>query len=132
MKHLFLFFAAIFLFIACNNSTEDKLEGKWQLRQTELDGHIETVDTVYYNFQTSLFMYQIYISDADVFREAYGHKLLEDKNLTIDLSLQSSESFMKLTDWTNEKENFLIEKISGNQLIMMNKTTGKKYTFRKF
>ncbi|MCC8144688.1 MAG: lipocalin-like domain-containing protein [Tannerellaceae bacterium] len=131
MKHLFLFFAVMFLFMACKD-TEDKLEGKWQLRQTELDGHIETVDTVYYNFLTSLFMYQIYIPATNNYQQSYGHKLLEDKKLTIDLSLQNSASFMELTDWAGEKESFTIEKISGDQLIMTNITTGKKYTFRKF
>ncbi|MCD8193684.1 MAG: lipocalin-like domain-containing protein [Tannerellaceae bacterium] len=133
MKHLFLFFAAVFLFIACNKDTEDKLEGKWQLRQTELNGHVETVDTVFYNFLTSLFMYQIYQPVEDKYIEVYGHKQLEgDNRLIVDISETGGEWFLKNTDWLATEEHFTIESISGSRLILINTTTGKKYTFRKF
>ena len=51
--------AVTILMAACSNDTEHKLEGKWQLQQVEANGDVIQADTVFYNFQNILFMYQL-------------------------------------------------------------------------
>ena len=57
--------AVVIILAACSNDTEHKLEGKWQLQQVEANGEVIQADTVFYNFQNILFMYQVYLADAD-------------------------------------------------------------------
>jgi hypothetical protein len=76
-----IWYMAILLFFAsCSSDIGDRLEGKWQMQQIEVDGEMQKVDTVFYNFQTSLFMYQIYLPQTDSFSYCYGFKMMETKN----------------------------------------------------
>lgn len=129
MRLLTMLFAALFVFISCSNDDDDKLEGKWQLRQVEENGLITPVDTVFYNFQNVLFMYQVYQPDTDGVRHCYGYKVIEeDKQLV--LELEAGDKFLPLTDWNDVKESFTIEKLSGNKMIL--NRANKRYIFRKF
>jgi len=134
---IILFFVSVFSFLvcACTTDTNDRLEGKWQLRQIEFGGQTVTVDTAFYNFQTSLFMYQIYVAEMDTMRYSYGFKeLVDDNTLELELTTISDKNpaseFVKLTDWNGLKETFVIEKITGSQLILTREN--KRYIFRKF
>lgn len=129
------FLAAAFMFSSCNKDEDDKLEGKWQLRQVETEGQIVKVDTVFYNFQTSLFMFQIARPSSNGMRHRYGFKDLEGEN-TLVLELDESDpnnplsNFLPHTDWDSAKEVFTIEKLTGSQLIL--NRNNKRYIFRKF
>lgn len=121
--------------LSCSKDTEDKLHGKWQLRQVvEADGHAQTVDTVFYNFQTSLFMYLIAFPSEgpDVYRHAYGFSTPEGDNRLL-LQLQDPQpiaNFLPYTDWTSAERSFTIEKLTGSELILV--SGEQRYIFHKY
>lgn len=118
--------------ISCDK-VEHKLEGKWQLKSVEENGATHSVDTVWYNFQTSLFQYQLYDAATGGYRGNYGYKTLKDDN-TLELELITYgtpvEKFLPYTDWSSAKRLFNIEKSSTTQLILSSE--GKRYIFKKF
>ncbi|MDD4514254.1 lipocalin-like domain-containing protein [Massilibacteroides sp.] len=119
----------VLLFVSCSKDDDDKLEGKWQLQQVETDGQIIKVDTVYYNFQTSLFLYQIYIPATDGMRHCYGFKTWDgDKQLL--LELEGGNSFLPYTDWKEVTESFTVETLTNSKMILNREN--KRYVFRKF
>jgi hypothetical protein len=121
------------LFVSCNSDISDRLEGKWQLQQVEANGATKKVDTVFYNFQTSLFMYQIYQPETDGFSSWYGFKMMETKNqLLLELTDYSIalQKFLPLTDWESSYRRFIIEEITDKRLVL--NSDDKRYTFRKF
>lgn len=121
--------AGLLFLASCSNDDDDKLEGKWQLRKVEESRQITPVDTVFYNFQNSLFMYQIYTPATDGMQHRYGFKTLEE-NKQLVLELEKDENFLPLTDWDSVKESFTIERIKGKELILLR--NDKRYIFRKF
>ncbi|GHU09520.1 hypothetical protein FACS189431_7710 [Alphaproteobacteria bacterium] len=127
---LILFFA----FIACSNELDDKLEGKWQLQQIEANGNIiSKVDTVFYNFQTSLFMYQIYLPGSNSFSNCYGFKTVTaDKQLLLELTPYGVpvDKFLPRTDWKSKEREFKVDHVNGNSLVLS--SDNKQYVFRKF
>lgn len=118
--------------VSCDK-VEHNLEGKWQLKTVEAGGSVQTVDTVWYNFQTSLFEYQLYNPTADAYSYNFGYKTLEgDTKLELELVIEGNPatSFLRLTDWTSPKRTFTIDKSSATRLILSG--DGKIYTFHKF
>ncbi|MCS2893065.1 lipocalin-like domain-containing protein [Parabacteroides faecis] len=125
--------AVVIILAACSNDTEHKLEGKWQLQQVEANGEVIQADTVFYNFQNILFMYQVYLADADSVTYQYGFNTLKDEtSLVLELAddPRSIAKFLPRTDWNSATREFTIEKLSGKQLIL--NSEGKRYIFRKF
>ena len=124
---------SLLLVTACSKDTQSKLYGKWQLQEVEVNGVVEKVDTVYYNFQQDLFMYQIYRPQTQSYSYRYGYDIMEgEKTVHIELINDPGalSSFLPLTDWNLAKRTFTIDKVSNKQLIM--NSEGKTYTFRKF
>ena len=107
MKNLIAITCFVVALVSCNK-VEHKLEGKWQLKTVEANGVVQTVDTVWYNFQTSLFEYQLYDPAKDVYRTNFGYKTLEgDTRLDLELVNYGGtplEQFMRYTDWTSPKQ----------------------------
>lgn len=121
--------------ISCSNDTEDKLMGKWQLREVvSSEGEVQKVDTVWYNFQNSIFMYQIYDEALEShYRKSYGYNRMEnDRELWIQLISDPNpvHEFLKLTDWKENPCTFTIDKLTRKELIMSG--NGRQYVFRKF
>ena len=115
--------AVTILMAACSNDTEHKLEGKWQLQQVEANGDVIQADTVFYNFQNILFMYQVYIPAEDDYALQYGFNTIKDED---QLELELTEDaglvdFLSYTDWKSKTRTFSIEKLSGKQLILNKK-----------
>lgn len=132
MKY-WLIAAVAILMAACNDDIEHKLEGKWQLQQVEADGEVIQADTVFYNFQNVLFMYQVYIASADSFAIQHGFNTLKDDNqLTLELTNvpRPATEYIKITDWKEPVRTFTIEESNRKHLIL--NSEGKRYTFRKF
>lgn len=132
MKYWIIAVVAILL-AACNNDTEHKLEGKWQLQQVEANGEVIQADTVFYNFQNILFMYQVYIPATETYMTQHGFNTLEgDDQVTLELSdvPRPASQYLPYTDWKSKTRTFTIEKVSGKQLIL--NSEGKRYIFRKF
>lgn len=117
----------------CDNSLEQKLEGKWQLKEVRRpEGLVERVDTVWYNFQTSLFEYQLYVPALDSMRNLYGYKtLLGTDSLELELIsyFNTTQNFLPLTDWSAPKRLFRIVEQRGNRLVL--ESDGKEYHFKK-
>ena len=119
--------------IACGDSLERQLEGKWQLKTVEQNGQIETVDTVWYNFQNSLFEYQVYVPAIDSVRNMYGYKtLVDDQHLELELVSYfiTIKDFLPITDWSAPKRTFQIEESTGSRLSLCSE--GKTYLFKKY
>ena len=122
---------AIFLWSACDSHTTE-FEGKWQLAEIECAGDVTPVDTVWYNFQTSLFQYQIYDRTTDQYLAVHGYHTYENGILSLDLfqSTEDERNFLERTDWDSAQRSFSVEEISREKLILSD--DGKRYIFRKF
>ena len=114
VRNILIAFCVI-LFVSCSKDTESKLFGKWQLQKVEASGNVQNVDTVYFNFEHSLFMYQVY-----------------EKTLLLELENNPGpiSKFLPYTDWNSSKQTYTIDKLESKQLILSRE--GKTYTFRKF
>lgn len=133
MKYWIIAVVAILLVASCHNDTVHKLEGKWQLQQVEANGDLIEADTVFYNFQNTLFMYQVYIPADDRYVLQQGFNTLKDEDeliLEFANDPRPANEFLQYTDWTSVTRTFTIEKVSGKQLIL--NSEGKRYIFRKF
>lgn len=129
VRNILIAFCVI-LFVSCSKDTESKLFGKWQLQKVEASGDVQNVDTVYFNFEHSLFMYQVYVTEIDSFRHQYGYNTLEgEKTLLLELE-NNPGPIMPYTDWNSSKQTYTIDKLESKQLILSRE--GKTYTFRKF
>ena len=133
LKRMIALFGGLLSLIACGDSLERQLEGKWQLKTVEQNGQIETVDTVWYNFQNSLFEYQVYVPAIDSVRNMYGYKtLVDDQHLELELVSYfiTIKDFLPLTEWSSSKRTFQIEESTGSRLTLSSE--GKTYTFKKY
>lgn len=133
MKYWILAAVAVLLVASCHNDTVHKLEGKWQLQQVEANGNLIEADTVFYNFQNTLFMYQVYIPADDRYVLQQGFNTIKDEDqliLEFANDPRPANEFLQYTDWTSVTRTFIIEKVSGKQLIL--NSEGKRYIFRKF
>lgn len=113
--------------MSCSKDEETELDGKWQLQQIAQNGEVQHTDTIFYNFQNTLFMYQTYSPSTDVYRKSYGYKAQQGSELSLEIL---SIDFLPFTDWSSVKRTFTIEKHDRKQLILV--SDGKTYTFRKF
>lgn len=133
LKRMIALCGGLLSLIACGDSLERQLEGKWQLKTVEQNGQIETVDTVWYNFQNSLFEYQVYVPAIDSVRNMYGYKtLVDDQHLELELVSYfiTIKDFLPITDWSSPKRTFQIEESTGSRLTLSSE--GKTYTFKKY
>jgi hypothetical protein len=134
MKQITVCLGVLSLFLAsCSSDVGDRLEGKWQLQQVETAGQVQKADTVFYNFQTSLFMYQIYDPDTETFTSCYGFKMMETKNqVMLELTNYSISlnKFLPQTDWASPSRRFLVEEVTDRRLVL--KGDEKRYVFRRF
>lgn len=129
MRKWFMTLAAgLLVLTACDKMTTD-LEGKWLLKQIESKGTSTPVDTVWYNFQTSLFMYQLYDTTTGKYDQAYGLNYFEGEN-EVKLELPEGAAILPKTDWDSHIRVFKIEKVSRKELVLSSE--GKTYFFDKF
>lgn len=133
MKKIIFTTATLLLLTACGQELNTPLEGKWQLQQVEAGGQVTAVDTIYYNFQNTLFMYQIYKPASDSYQTEFGYNSMpDDKTIVVELTDNPTpvENFLPHTDWTEGTRRFTVDKVSSKQLILS--ADNKTYTFRKF
>lgn len=132
MVRVMVLLVSLFLLASCDKP-ERQLEGKWLLKEVEENGTVTPVDTVWYNFQTSLFQYQIYVRANDTYRVCYGYKVMNDER-SLDLELtfdyEGVLDFLPLTDWNSATRHFEIESLTGKELRLSG--DGKHYLFSKF
>lgn len=134
MRGISLVFCLIgWLLVSCIKSTEDRLWGKWQLREVVSPAGVEQVDTVWYNFQNSLFLFQVYRPQSDSMQYCYGYNTVTNET-EIQLDLISNPKpvaqFLPYTDWEDRQRTFRIDKLTGSELILSDEE--QTYRFRKF
>ena len=127
-----LSFVFVFLFlIACDNDTEKRIEGKWQLKFNELsNGDIEKVDSVFYNFQKESFS-AICLLNNGQYESFFGNYTLKENKISINL-LPEYEGVLynKYFGWNNWQREFTIDKL--NSTIMQLNFQGNIANFRKY
>ena len=134
MRGVSLVFCLIgWLLGSCRKCTEDRLWGKWQLREVVSPAGVEQVDTVWYNFQNSLFLFQVYRPQSDSMQYCYGYNTVTNE-MEIQLDLISNPKpvaqFLPYTDWEDRQRTFRIDKLTGSELILSDEE--QTYRFRKF
>ena len=123
---------SILLFFACSKDEQSKLSGKWQIQQIEMNGNVVPVDTIYFNFESSIFQYQIYSPSSNSYKSWVGYNSVNDGNqLLLELNDQNNiKQFLHLTDWSEGKRLYTIEKLTNKRLTLSSEN--RTYTFRKF
>ena len=139
IKHILAGLVLICLAASCSDET--KLEGKWQMQWMETDGVRTAVDTVYYNFQNNLFMFQYRIT-ADQVGSVYGYKELKNDDQTLVLEIDDREGpntpnsaatlerFYQISGWEEATHTFTVDKLTRSKLILSDDK--HSYIFRKF
>jgi hypothetical protein len=137
MRKVIFWVVCIFFFlVSCDEiilkvkGKEADLQGKWQM---------DNADTVYYNFQKSLFMYQIR-QKKDHISSAYGYYILHgDTAIDLKLLTEYSSDNLDHLGWdtlyaANRQDtvfkSFKIEKLTNKKLVLS--TDGKVVSFHKF
>jgi len=125
-----MFFASCDKLFVSISGKEADLQGKWQM---------DNVDTVYYNFQNSLFQYQIYTQNDAMMAVNGYYTLYGDTAIDLKLILEYSPIQLDFLGWdtiyssTNQDiifNRFTIEKFNKEKLIL-NSNKGKS-SFHKF
>jgi len=123
-RTVFFVICSILFMVSCDklfvgvNGKEVDLQGKWQ---------IDNADSVYYNFQNSLFQYQIYTTENNI-SDVYGYyTLYEDTALELRLLSEYSNISLDHLGWdtlyseTGQDtiyKKFTLEKFTKKQLIL--------------
>lgn len=130
-KKWWMFLAGMWLLTACNPMTTD-IEGKWQLKQIESEAGTVPVDTVWYNFETTLFDYQLYRPSTSTYSYCYGFSTYEGKHLHLKLLSNPAPvaQFLPLTDWEAAERDFEVVERTSKRLVLSSE--GKLYHFKKF
>ncbi|GHT55655.1 hypothetical protein FACS189451_07270 [Bacteroidia bacterium] len=133
---IFLVICGAFFFCSCDKifldveGKEADLQGKWQM---------DSADTVYYNFQNNLFLYQIY-RVKDRTSNVYGYYILHG-DTAIDLQLLGTQAGFPLDylGWDTIPASdgndticklFNIKQLTSKKLILS--SGGKDISFHKF
>lgn len=124
------------LLMSCGEQyPKDELFGKWQLAEVQkVDGEVQQVDTVWYNFQHALFMYQVFIPETKSYSTCLGYRTEAEDGyfrLTLDEGKKGETFRIQYTDWGSTEQLFHIGKRKRSELILISKD-GTEYRFRRF
>lgn len=102
--------------VSCSDD-EDKLTGKWQLRQYELpDGTVQKEDSVFYNFQKGSFS-AICLLEDKTYHTFFGLYSLQDDKIYIILRPEENIDLCKqYLQWDELGRTFQIEELSSSTL----------------
>lgn len=117
-KWLYLLCLPLLLSIVASCSDdEDKLTGKWQLRQYELpDGTVQKEDSVFYNFQKGSFS-AICLLEDKTYHTFFGLYSLQDDKIYIILRPEENIDLCKqYLQWDELGRTFQIEELSSSTL----------------
>ena len=103
--------------VASCSDVEDKLTGKWQLRQYELpDGTVQKEDSVFYNFQKGSFS-AICLLEDKTYHTFFGLYSLQDDKIYIILRPEENIDLCKqYLQWDELGRTFQIEELSSSTL----------------
>jgi len=135
-KTLFFVTCSVLFLVSCDklfvgvSGKEVKLQGKWQQ---------DNADTVFYNFQNSLFMYQIYLN-KDSIAQSYGYySLYGDTALDLRLLSEYTNFSWEQLGWTTFYsptgqdtifKSFKINELTDKKLVLQ--SNDGKISFHKF
>ena len=135
-KTVFFVICSLVCLVSCDkifvyiSGKEADLQGKWQ---------IDNADTIYYNFQNSLFLYQIYLKEDKISSAQGYYTLYDDTALELRLLRKYSSSSLNLIGWdtlhssTDQDtifKRYTIDKFTKKQLILS--SNDEKSSFHKF
>lgn len=105
--------------VASCSDDEDKLTGKWQLRQYELpDGTVQKEDSVFYNFQKGSFS-AICLLEDKTYHTFFGLYSLQDDKIYIILRPEENIDLCKqYLQWDELGRTFQIEELSSSTLLL--------------
>ena len=103
--------------VASCSDDEDKLTGKWQLRQYELpDGTVQKEDSVFYNFQKGS-LSAICLLEDKTYHTFFGLYSLQDDKIYIILRPEENIDLCKqYLQWDELGRTFQIEELSSSTL----------------
>ncbi|OKZ09040.1 MAG: hypothetical protein BHV71_00075 [Bacteroides sp. 41_26] len=103
--------------VASCSDDEDKLTGKWQLRQYELpDGTVQKEDSVFYNFQKGSFS-AICLLEDKTYHTFFGLYSLQDDKIYIILRPEENIDLCKqYLQWDELGRTFQLEELSSSTL----------------
>jgi len=120
--------------VSCEKDKDTELDGKWQLKEVmDIDGVVHPVDTVWYDFQNTLFRYQYYDTAEKQYHWTHGLKTKEGEDrFRIELLPYAIpvDSFILFTDWKSGVRSFTVEKKTRTSLVLSSE--GKEYRFKDF
>ena len=140
-KTLFFMICSLVFIVSCDklfvhvSGKEAELQGKWQM---------DNADTVFFNFQNSLFLYQIYLK-TDYMTDVYGYYSLYtdslDAKLCLDIKLLRQYASLSLDHlgWDTLRSEtgqdtifkaFKVEQLTSKKLIL--ESNNEKISFHKF
>ena len=117
--------------VASCSDDEDKLTGKWQLRQYELpDGTVQKEDSVFYNFQKGSFSAICLLADGN-YQTFFGNYSLQDDKISIILLPEyGGPEYDKYIGWEENKRIFHVDELSSSSLRL--NYEGIVSVFRKY
>lgn len=117
--------------VASCSDDEDKLTGKWQLRQYELpDGTVQKEDSVFYNFQKGSFS-AICLLEDKTYHTFFGLYSLQDDKIYIILRPEENIDLCKqYLQWDELGRTFQIEELSSS--ILQLRSEDIVSVFRKY
>ena len=135
-KTVFFVIFSILFMVSCDklfvgvSGKEVDLQGKWQM---------DNADSVYYNFQNSIFQYQIYITENNL-SDVFGYYTLFEDNVlelrllreyaSIQLDHLGWDTLYSVTGQDTIFKKFTINKFTKKQLILQ--SDKEKISFHKF
>jgi len=135
-KTLFFAICSFLFLVSCDkffiniSGKEADLQGKWQM---------DNADTVYYNFQNSLFQYQIYLMKGEISQVQGYYTLYGDTALDLRLLREYASFPLDYLGWDTLYSStgqdtifkaFKIEKFTSNHLVIF--SNKGKFSFHKF
>ncbi|WP_280698248.1 lipocalin-like domain-containing protein [Dysgonomonas sp. PH5-45] len=132
---LYLCLGLLFLLVSCNDDSEHRMNGMWQLKTVEdTNGNTTHVDTVYYSFQRQAvfsFTHLINENEAEVYYGYVDFPADDKVQISIDQRYRVDD-FLKYSGWTDFDNTFIIKKVDGKRLVLLSEVDKKTYTFKKY
>ena len=134
-KHTFFSSLLLCFLVSCIIRDLPDVDGMWQLKTIEnKTGDIQTIDTVYYNFQSQrLFAYtqlNTLPMQSDSTLIIYGHVCFPAKDRMFIQMDSSQEGWFWMLPWQSQNISYFIRKLTSKEMILENE--GDIYRFIKF
>jgi len=134
-RHGLLSILLVVFFVSCINSDLPNVDGMWQLKTIEdKSGRIQTVDTIFYSFQSQHFFSFTQLNAGTTQFEPvfimYGYVCFPDKDRMLIQLDPDHGGLFPLMPWNLERTIYFIRKLTSKEMVLENE--GDIYRFIKF